>query len=502
MSNKINYVIYTDGSARPTNPGPCGAGFHGYSYEDKGEPEKTKNKPAKVCVTNQGYKTQEEFKMLTSIGGKESKTYEVNPISYHEYFGTPSVISTNNVGEVLAIIKALEYISDKDNVGKISIFADSKISINILKDCINPNGRESAVTLNGKDLQSDMKGIYRVIKDMGITVEVEHIYGHSGDFGNEHSDVMAKMGSQYFITHRKEKEVFKDIEPKDMWKSYSSERNAHLGFKRILFKSNDAYDISRLNPNVNVYPGTNVKDISEAGKPASESSYTIAVLSEPDALIEMAKNQFSSEMKTRSVIAGINVENIYKNYRWIRDYDTDCLSKHKHKNIISVNNNTFFSSVVANEINPPGLANKAMDRYVPLFPKLIDCMVGVKDNAFKDGILDKGANIYIDVTHLFYDYDEAKDKYKLKDAIYKDGVNPIFNHETDKHTFKIVMMQGLDVMPKINLKKIESKNPRVYLFLENGVNKLDYGTITASLADNNISIWQSSNTCRVYGLKK
>lgn len=100
---------------------------------------------------------------------------------------------TNNRGEVLAAIRALEVI---ENDIPVKIYTDSKYLIKGLTEYMSKwkqNGWKTATRQDVKNKELWIRLDSLVSRRSG-NVEWEHIYGHTGNVGNECADQLAVSG--------------------------------------------------------------------------------------------------------------------------------------------------------------------------------------------------------------------------------------------------------------------------------------------------------------------
>jgi ribonuclease HI len=134
-------------------------------------------------------------------------------ISYHkdcEIIGSQGYKSTtNNRMELLAVVKGLETIIDNinnDTIEKpvgILVYTDSKyVSDSINKNWLlnwNKNGWKTSnhTRVKNKKLWQKFESIYnKIIKEMGINININHVYGHQGNDLNERCDHLAQSAAK------------------------------------------------------------------------------------------------------------------------------------------------------------------------------------------------------------------------------------------------------------------------------------------------------------------
>lgn len=145
---KAGLVIYTDGSARPTNPGPAGWGYAVYKH------------------------------------GKEIRA---------RYGGTEE--ATNNRMELNALRRALRWVEAKARKRTVVIRTDSQLTADGYNAWIEGWARKGWKTSKGTSVVNDdrWKQVLK-LKNRLPNVTVEWVKGHAGDVGNDRADELAELG--------------------------------------------------------------------------------------------------------------------------------------------------------------------------------------------------------------------------------------------------------------------------------------------------------------------
>lgn len=186
MSDTVTgVVLYTDGSARRHG---AGWGVHGYTFNDA-----TVSKPSKgikiAVPTKEGYAVKKDL---------EGDILQV--IDVLDAYGSISGKGTNSTAELLALIRGVEEILVYPRLEYVLIYTDSKYVIDGLlkwlpkwksKDWKTQQGEDVA----NKDLWLRLETAWEKLKLLVPSPNLKHIKGHAGDFGNESSDTMARLGS-------------------------------------------------------------------------------------------------------------------------------------------------------------------------------------------------------------------------------------------------------------------------------------------------------------------
>lgn len=148
--------IYTDGSSLG-NPGPGGWGVV-------------------VVITNEklGIKNKNPKIKIVEIGSYEKNT-------------------TNNRMELMAVIEALKYITEKHKKDEVTIFADSNYVLLGVTSWIHNWEKNNWRTANKKSvLNQDLwKDLIELIRNYNGRLKWEKVKGHSGHIYNDKADSIA-----------------------------------------------------------------------------------------------------------------------------------------------------------------------------------------------------------------------------------------------------------------------------------------------------------------------
>lgn len=169
MQNEFSKIIYCDGSSLG-NPGRGGWGVLilrvNPNFEAKKASEKSELKEKKYLIE-------------VELGGGEKNT-------------------TNNKMELQALIEALKYLEKKSaNNIKIEMRLDSQYVINgatlWYKNWIKNNWKKAdkKEVLN-KEYWIEIISLIEKLKRQKVELSWKHVYGHTGEKGNERVDVIAK----------------------------------------------------------------------------------------------------------------------------------------------------------------------------------------------------------------------------------------------------------------------------------------------------------------------
>ena len=108
---------------------------------------------------------------------------------------------TNNVGEIQAIVKAIEKAIEMKTIKKLQINTDSEFTINSVNKWMPGWKKKGWRKADGKEVanKDDFIILDKVIQsakvDNNIDIKWQHVRGHAGIEGNEEADKLAVVGA-------------------------------------------------------------------------------------------------------------------------------------------------------------------------------------------------------------------------------------------------------------------------------------------------------------------
>lgn len=301
----IGMMVHTDGSARATGPGMpasrghAGWGLHGYLYEDV-EPTKGTGNPDYV-LTAEDYLSKAEKAVAPD-------TKIVTPLKYFDGWGSFAEVQTNNYGELVGAIKALELalehnamvikiISDSQYVGKGSEWSRGWRKNNWMKsDGLPPaNVNEWSRFLD----------LFDELTAKGVVIKIGWVKGHNGNFGNEKADVLAYIGMRH-SANGIEKTEMTVSEPQGYWK-YETKRHPFICHRRMYFNS----DMKYMKPG-EYYLGEHDKEDDMVGKRMAHGAYALVRLNEPDVALEGVRTHACKLANGRNSIMLTRLDYLYR----------------------------------------------------------------------------------------------------------------------------------------------------------------------------------------------
>lgn len=480
----LGLVLYTDGGARPRNPGYIGWGAHGYLYVLNKEVKKPINIDGSF-ITEHGYCNVKNAEQL------EHKSVE--PIYYLDFFGSQFEIGTNNQAEIQGLVKPLTYLSEL-NIQKIVIFADSEYVRKGYTEWSDNWKRNNWKKQDGSDIANAewWKYIYELkqsFRTKNIEFSIQWIQSHSGHLGNVQADNLATIGVNHSRDH-KELNHFGIHDVKKYWKP-EVEKHPFINFKRLYFNSVESYNL------VGSYfladPGA---ADSVFGKRIPETGFSVLKFKEKDPIIEAIKAyQYEVACNTNAIIL-MRLDRVYSNeiFPYVEKYGKYSMLPSRD----NLNINFLDEKPITVEVNPTGLSLRSINAFNYL-EELLDDYHGLKTQERAA----KNAFIQHDITEFFFSVTEkaGKTKYELKSEFgvgFRDTLIDIeLPYQGSKVSVKIPLILGIDLLPRNNLKKLETESPIVTLITWNdSESTVRYATIIDCVSG--IGIWSNFFADKVF----
>lgn len=459
-------VAYTDGGARPTNPGFAGAGIHAYLCKEK--TSKVGSGHPRVSPTKYGYFPKQEVRDFEErykrsaegdiAGANHTDLREVDVIAYYDVVCPLGDQVTNNVAEVTAAIKSLK-LAQLLNVNSVIIIADSGYMIKgitewfegwVARKWRRPDGTEYA----NRELWEEFSEVEQATRAKGITIAYRQIKGHAGDVGNEASDVLATIGCNQ--SRSKLTDVTTIESPgKGYWKT-EVERHPYLTCGNLYFHTSDAGMVKG-----RYLCGEHGKDDTLLAVKSTAGMYGIFELKEPDTLLEslrdLAKKKVDHLNRDEDAFMIGRLNEIYRPdfINLFEHFGSDALLQPNPLRATLTNIGTGKESQILTEVRPPLLAWQAVDD----MGKLADTFELYKSNDTKLTITD--------ITDGLFETVEEKKKpvTRLRDEFNGgfDKLEVIVKYDIGKgvEETNVILVPGSSILPRNTLKKLEGREPKV-----------------------------------------
>jgi len=459
---KHTAIIYTDGSAQP-NPGPYGGAAHGYIYVT-GEFEKNNDNPTKITVTDKGYIRNEDI--IESVN-------KVKPVHYIDALYSYVGEGTNNIGEVLAVIEVLNNLISMETISldKVGIYTDSMYVINIFNNISNGEDWVNDVEKPNYNLWVMFNETLKLYNELNIKISIIKVKAHFEDFGNNLVDRLALI-ARLRSTNNIGKIDFIVSPGNKYWKP-KIERHPFLRYNELFFNGT----MDNINE-PNTYTVMKYPTDVELGKRNNNVSYGVMMFKDNPEYIPDIKNIFNKYVGTTKVLSSVNLKNIYSVLfnRYYKMFGDDVLLFNKRNKYLEI----LGMDPVAAQINPPGLANKALTYTIQLRDYL--------EYYFKNDELPE-YRVFKDVTEYLY-----KDNKFLLGNIktLEFNIMDVFGRD-----IKLIPQLGLDLPDRNQLKSLEKYSPKVtVMFIKDSRRVLKYYFIVELQKTGDVGIWTSmfSNT--------
>lgn len=269
-------IFYSDGSARPTNPGFGGMGFHGYRYEDV-LPKKGMGHTSQV-PTARGY--------VPKSTAKANNIPEVKPLAFYDGYATlPPVQDINHIEQqaVQACLNHAWQVHKTQPIKQLEIWSDSKNTVDgtAFLPQWKANGwvRNNGNPLKNKETWENIDHLVNMFKDDGVTVRVTWLEGHNVHMGNNIADVYASVGSRQSMEGEC-RQVMVTTPPDGYW-SDKYERHPFVFHKYIYFNTREGTHVPG-----QYFLGGQGKDVELIGKRHADGRYSAVILKQPEPYIE------------------------------------------------------------------------------------------------------------------------------------------------------------------------------------------------------------------------
>jgi ribonuclease HI len=478
-------MIYADGSAAPTNPGPSGWGIHGYLYQDVKPKKGTGN--SGWNLTPNGYIEKTHASQKGSVG-------EITPVHYVDGFGALPGVGTNNLGELCGAIAAMEH-AQKYQITKLTVRTDSEYvrkNANERVEKWEANNWTMSTGMPPKNLEhwKTFLKTWRELTTKGVKVTFDWVKGHNGHLGNELADKLAGIGSLTAGTGEVRAEITTKVAD-GYWK-YDNEKHAFISLPRCYFNTMPEYQTRG-----EYYLGNHGNEDDMLGKRTSDGCFAVVRLKKEEEAIEIVRDYSTRLAEGMDTIIMIRIDQLYSanTHREVLGYssiampranpyrlDLNCLEEDpKAKNA---------RKPLTRHFDPPRIAMRAIESISDLIDRL---------NRFQDK---DPSFVCTDLTPILYETKE-KPNGKKGDVVLttelreqygvgfaKLEVQANYQVEGGVAQVPVTLVLGMDLLHRNSLKRLEKMSPKITLisWLESP-RAFRYATIIEAGED--IGIWAS-----------
>lgn len=500
-------VLYADGGVKP-NPGKAGYGIHGYIFECQ-EPTKGIGLGS-IVASSVGYIEKEQLIDIKTVDFQDKNTivsecqkFPVTLKKYIDAFGTVGTVidgvriitdSGNNKAEAEALNRSLKLIIEyKPDFAIIN--SDSELTVRSYNEWLKIWVDQNWIKRDGNPVSSSevWKEVYeskKILDSLNIPVKAVWVRGHNGDTGNERADSLATIG-RFAALSGLDKHVYEEKEPDGYWKSVF-EKHPFLFAKYCYFNTRE----ETITPGI-YYTGNHGKDNNLNGNRMSDRTGAVIKIAQPDPVIEMIRKFQSKIIYGLDMMYVINLDKVFASniYDKLNIYGELLIEPPiGYKKDLK----TLGDSTITEEQNPPRLSERT-------YQSLED--LGQVLDSF---ILERNDIEVTDITDHFYErlIKESKKKNAEESPIVETklassigvGCSSIkvkgkFKNDLGSAEVEITLSIGIDTLERNSLKKIETKNPKIYFVSWSvGENLFRYATIIKAGED--VGIWSGidSNT--------
>jgi ribonuclease HI len=298
----MGLVLYTDAGSNP-NPGPTGWGFHGYLYTDAKPAKGSGN--GRWLLTRKGYVEKYD-------AAKRAGLAEVTPVHYVDAYGSMLATGekklTNNIGELMAAVRALQYAQDFE-VERVMVRVDSEYVRRGMESWVDTWERNGWVKRGGESvpnvvLWKELAAARAHLVEHGVDVKFAWVKSHSHHLGNVLADKLATIGVALASQGICRNEVSSST-AQGYWK-YDTGRHPMLANRCLYFNTVAQYQ----QPGV-YYLGDHGKEDELLGKRMSDGAHTVVRLATPDTAIELVRNYTTELAGGFDAIVIVRLDQLY-----------------------------------------------------------------------------------------------------------------------------------------------------------------------------------------------
>ena len=462
--NVYTAVLYCDGSAGPSNPGPYGGGCHGYLYTDDAF-RNNGDKPTKYTVTDRGYLEKHELTDDDRV---------VKPELYYNAVYPYGSNGTNNQAELMAIADTINIICSNSNIRKLILYSDSMYAIGVYKVVSSDLTARKWLLMDrpNLDIWATLADVLANIGD--VEISVRKIKAHGTAIGNNTADRLAysarEMGAKG-ITERK----YMYYEGK-----YWTDKpvpNPLLNFKQVYFNAGIMSTVNEHTYAIMDYP----KQV-ETGKKSPEPLFGITILSEEYRPVSSVINAYCKHTNGNQYITAVDLR-VLHSQPWLKM--EQLLGEHVYTYTRNRQLKLLGEQVIAAPILPAGLAQNALSKTLTMY--------SIYKNYNPDN-LDDGIVKYIDITDQMT---EANSKGKLVYNVPSASPGPVIKFTLDDREHTVTLIHGKDMLTNIQMRKVIAGGGKVNLVVRR-VNSKQLEYYVFIITDTAVGVYGNFYTNRIY----
>ena len=443
-------VLYSDGAAAPSNPGPGGWGLHGYIYSD--QPPKKGSGNAAQSLTAHGY--------VEKASAKAGALTEVKALSYVNGFGSYAFNITNNVGELAGVVNGLDY-ALRCAVKKVTLFTDSRYVMEGATKWLAGWKRNNWLKSDGQPVANqthwlDLDEKYQALKDSGAQVKIEWLKGHSVHMGNHLADKHATIANLY--ARRGEQRTEFSTEPVEGYWAPKNERHPFVCQRRIYFCTRPGSSVPG-----EYHLGEHGKDDELIGKRMADGAYSFVSLRTPEPFIEMMRvKQEQLAQGDEAIIMG-RLDKLYEpgTHADLLRFGEICMHQPSVRKLdmhvlpqsrVEHDKAAAQGEPLTKELRPPLLAMRAVEA--------VNVLHGVLAT-WRDPA--QTSLVTTDITAVFYEQSTKGAALRPEYVVGFNTLTVMVSHPLSEEAVKIELYLGIDLPERNALKRLEKYQPRVYI---------------------------------------
>jgi ribonuclease HI len=473
-------VLYCDGGARPTNPGPAGYGIHGYFYTLE-EPKKGIGLGS-IVATNFGYLDKSTLSDLEPEAGdgkdhQEAETQLVTVKAYVDIARPITTSGTNNMAELEGAISSISFAKaaylEQPEFKRALILTDSQYVVLGYTKYYPVWKNNNWYTSSGKEVANKaiwlrLTALMAECKEIGLDLKFDWVRGHVetlASVGNTSADTLASiaanMASAASAVAIDGKEYVK-ISPPDKYWNTEVEKHPLLCHRRLYISPDQTLD-----PNIHLI-GNHGADDALFGTRTGDGAYGVVLLDKEEPILTEVVDCF----KKKEGASPWSVD-------YVKAFHLDTLFGKRFQRawnicgILTVNNSNEAEKVVKDvngepivtRFDPPMLSYRAMDSLANLYSVL----QAIDEHEYKDHpgtiINDITDQIYEDVTDK-----KGRVSRQLKPEYVVGFMSRVFDVKYDMErlpkgdgTENVTLIFGVDIPDRSALKKLENEETKIYL---------------------------------------
>lgn len=486
MSDVFGVVLYTDGSSRRST---AGWGLHGYTYLETFD-DKPGTGVSIAVPTREGYRVK-----------KGLKEQIVTVKDVYVGFGGVTLDQTNNRGELVGLYEGLKVVKQllEHGLQQALVMTDSMYVIDGLTKYVARWRKNNWVGGQGKpvanrDLWELLDPLYQELNSSMGKFFLRHVKGHSGDFGNDESDHLARLGSGEV----NRAPVYK-VTPYDEWlASYKTDKHHPL-----LLRSRALFNVGAQREKGTYYTyhlGRSAKGLGKKDDPfeikirrsevflgtwVSDQTFCIVKQKTPDPHIEALMEAHEARlMRDRVDVAVVRLDNAYGKVQraMFEQLGCDSLAYFPAEHCLLSQSD----DIISRTIDPPQRVFDAIKEF--------DRMEGSLSSFLREE--SNESRHVIPLTERLFTTEQKNEKskvvWKLQPEI---DCNPDILKvavDTGKHQFAVHLVVGSDIPSRNALNRIAGEETRAFLLVYIQGGRYFYDTVFQT--DDCVAIYHSPQT--------